>query len=112
MMFASARAANFGRVGIVSGAFALVCLGLPWAGPAAAAGDGTRGGARTRIPDACGYSEWKGEKRRDTAAARCGCAAGKMVKSMSDEEFAAYVKAGKLTSVHKEKWDAAMDACD
>ncbi|MCC2112860.1 MAG: hypothetical protein KDJ16_12565 [Hyphomicrobiales bacterium] len=72
----------------------------------------TREIARLRILDACVFSEWKDEKKRETAAEHCKCAAGKLVKAMTDEEFQAYVKAGKLTSVHKEKWDKAMESCD
>lgn len=111
MMSGSTWKAGIARLGIVGGTLLFFGAALGGTGHAASP-EVTREIARLRILDSCVYSQWKDESKRETAAKVCGCAAGKVVKSMTDEEFAAYVKAGKLTSVHKEKWDAAMDSCD
>ncbi|MCC2113383.1 MAG: hypothetical protein KDJ16_15210 [Hyphomicrobiales bacterium] len=90
---------------------ALILVAVAAATPAIAEGM-SREIARQKIVDQCVYSEWKDEKKRETAANRCICAAKRFVKVMSDEEFAAYAKRGKMGSIHAEKWSAAMDACD
>ena len=72
----------------------------------------TREIARQKIVDSCVYSEWRDKTRRDTAAERCKCAAKRIVKAMDDGEFSAFTRAGKLTRVHREKWTAAMQACE
>ncbi len=68
--------------------------------------------ARQKVVDQCVYSEWKHKDRRDTAAKRCVCAAKRFVRAMDEEEFAAYVRRGKMSRIHAEKWNAAMDKCD